>query len=49
MSDVETVKSKQPSFDVYTYNADYGFQCDERDSLAAKSSSNSLGRTLRFI
>jgi hypothetical protein len=51
MSDVETVKSKQPSFDVYTYNADYGFQCDERDSLAAKSSSKSLGphTTLHLI
>jgi len=49
MSDVETVKSKQPSVDVYTYNADCGFQCDERDRLAAKSSSNRLGRTLSFI
>ncbi len=33
MSDVETIKSKQPSVDVYTYNADHGFQCDEREQL----------------
>jgi hypothetical protein len=34
MSDVETIKSKQPSIDVYTYDAGHGFQCDERDSCA---------------
>src|SRR5437899_2537276 len=37
MSDVETIKSKQPSVDVYTYNADHGFQCDERDSFAPEA------------
>ena len=37
MSDVETIKSKQPSVDLYTYNADHGFQCDERDSFAPEA------------
>jgi len=49
MSDVETIKSKQPSVDVYTYNADHGFQCDERDSFAAEAAQIAWGRTLRFI
>ena len=49
MSDVETIKSKQPSVDVYTYNAGHGFQCDERDSFAAETAQIAWGRTLRFI
>jgi carboxymethylenebutenolidase len=49
MSDVETIKSKQPSVHVYTYNADHGFQCDERDSFAAEAAQIAWGRTLRFI
>jgi len=49
MSDVETIKSKQPSLEVYTYNADHGFQCDERDSFAAEAAQIAWGRTLRFI
>src|SRR5580700_10866940 len=49
MSDVETIKSKQPSVDVYTYNADHGFQCDERDSFAPEAAQIAWGRTLRFI
>jgi dienelactone hydrolase len=49
MSDVETIKSKQPSVDVYTYNADRGFQCDERDSFAPEAAQIAWGRTLRFI
>jgi len=36
MSDVETIKSKQPSVEVLHYNAGHGFQCDERDSFAPK-------------
>ena len=49
MSDVETIKSKQPSVEVYTYNAGHGFQCDERDSFAAEAAQIAWGRTLRFI
>jgi carboxymethylenebutenolidase len=43
------VKSKQPSVDVYTYNAGHGFQCDERDSFAPEEAQVASGRTLRFI
>jgi carboxymethylenebutenolidase len=32
-----------------TYNADHGFQCDERDSFAAEAAQFAWGRTLRFI
>ena len=49
MSDVETIKSKQPSVEVYTYNADHGFQCDERDSFSPEAAQIAWGRTLRFI
>jgi carboxymethylenebutenolidase len=49
MSDVETIKSKQPSVEVYTYNAGHGFQCDERDSFAVEAAQIAWGRTLRFI
>jgi carboxymethylenebutenolidase len=49
MSDVETIKSKQPSVDVYTYNAGHGFQCDERETFAAEAAQIVWGRTLRFI
>ena len=37
VSDVETIKSKQPSIEVYTYKADHGFQCDERDSFSPEA------------
>jgi carboxymethylenebutenolidase len=49
MSDVETIKSKQPSVGVYTYNADHGFQCDERDSFAPEAAQIAWGRTVRLI
>ena len=49
MSDVETIKSKQPSVEVYTYNADHGFHCDERDSFSPEAAQIAWGRTLRFI
>ena len=49
MSDVETIKSKQPSIEVYTYKADHGFQCDERDSFSPEAAQIAWGRTLRFI
>jgi carboxymethylenebutenolidase len=37
MSDVERIKSKQLSVEVYTYNADHGFQRDELDSFAPEA------------
>jgi carboxymethylenebutenolidase len=49
MSDVETIKLKQPSVEIYTYNADHGFQCDERDSFSPEAAQIAWGRTLRFI
>jgi carboxymethylenebutenolidase len=49
MSDVARIRAKQPSVDIYTYDAGHGFQCDERDSFAPEAAQVAWGRTLRFI
>jgi carboxymethylenebutenolidase len=50
MSDVATIKEKQPGVEIYTYaNADHGFQCDERGSFQPEAAQIAWGRTLRFI
>jgi len=49
MSDVATIRSKQPAVEVYTYDADHGFQCDERGSFAPEAAQIAWGRTLRFV
>lgn len=45
MSDVETIRSKQPSVEVYTYHADHGFQCDERNTASASGPHHSTRKT----
>lgn len=49
MSDVEMIKQKQPGVIVHTYNADHGFQCDERGSFNPEAAQIAWGRTLRFL
>ena len=49
MSDVAAIKAAQPDVEVYTYDADHGFQCDERGSFAPEAAQIAWGRTLRFI
>jgi carboxymethylenebutenolidase len=49
MSDVETVRSAQPDVQVFVYDADHGFNCDERGSYDATSAATAKERTLAFF
>jgi carboxymethylenebutenolidase len=49
MSDVEKVKKAQPGVQVYTYDADHGFNCDHRASYDAKAAALAKERTLAFF
>lgn len=49
MTDVETVRRKQPDLPIYTYPAGHGFSCDERGSFHPESHAMALSRTLPFL
>jgi carboxymethylenebutenolidase len=49
LSDVEKIKAALPSVPVYVYDADHGFNCDERGSYNTPSADLALGRTLPFF
>jgi carboxymethylenebutenolidase len=49
MTDVETIKKKQPQAEVYSYPAGHGFYCDERGSFHAPSAEQAWDRTLAFL
>lgn len=49
LTDVETIKKKQPAAEVYIYPADHGFNCDERGSFHADSAKLAWERTLSFL
>lgn len=49
MSDVETVRKAQPAVQVFVYDADHGFNCDERGSYDATSSATAKTRSLAFF
>ena len=50
MSDVETMKAKQPQAEIYLYqHAGHGFHCDERGSYDQPSSRIAWERTLGFL
>jgi carboxymethylenebutenolidase len=49
MTDVETIKKKQPMAEIYTYPAGHGFYCDERGSFDAPSAKLAWERTLLFL
>ena len=49
MSDVDKVREAQPDVQVYTYDADHGFNCDHRASFNAASADLALERTLSFF
>jgi carboxymethylenebutenolidase len=48
-SDVETVRRAQPEVQVFVYDADHGFNCDERGSYDSASSATAKDRTLAFF
>lgn len=49
MTDVETIRKKQPQAEVFTYAAGHGFYCDERGSFHAPSAKEAWDRTLAFF
>jgi carboxymethylenebutenolidase len=50
LTDVETIKAKQPEVEVFTYpGAEHGFHCDERSSYDKTSSDIAWPRSLNFF
>jgi len=49
MADVEKIRAARPEVKIYTYPADHGFSCDERDSYDAASHEKALKITLDFF
>ena len=49
MSDVDSVRSAQPDVEVYTYDADHGFNCDHRATYNQPASDQARERTLEFF
>ena len=49
MSDVDAIRKAHPDVQVFTYDADHGFNCDERGSYDATSAATARERTLTFF
>ena len=50
LSDVESVKQKQPQAEVYVYpDAQHGFHCDERASFQKEASTQAWQRSMEFL
>ncbi len=49
MTDVETIRTKNPQSEVHVYPAGHGFYCDERGSFHAPSAAQAWERTLAFF
>lgn len=49
MSDVESIKARQPQAEVYIYPAGHGFHCDERGSFHDASAKIAWERSLSFL
>lgn len=49
MSEVEAIRAAQPEVQVYVYDADHGFNCDERASYDALSAQTARERTLNLF
>ena len=49
MDDVNKIKKAYPAMPVYVYDADHGFNCDERGSYDKASAELALQRTLAFF
>lgn len=48
-ADVDEIKAAQPDADVYTYDADHGFNCNHRASFNASAAEQARARTLDFL
>jgi carboxymethylenebutenolidase len=49
LTDVEKIKTAQPTAPVFVYDADHGFNCDERESYDKTASEEARARTLAFL
>lgn len=49
MTDVDKIKNAHPDVPVYVYDADHGFNCDERPSYNKEAADLALSRTLEFF
>ena len=49
MADVETIRRAHPAVQIFVYDADHGFNCDERGSYDETSASIARDRTLNFF
>ena len=49
LTDVETIHKAQPNVEIFIYQADHGFNCDERGSYDAASAALAKQRTLAFF
>ncbi|HEX9647400.1 MAG TPA: dienelactone hydrolase family protein [Alphaproteobacteria bacterium] len=48
-ADVDAVRAAQPGVEILVYDADHGFNCDQRGSYDAPSAKQALERTLAFF
>ena len=49
MSDVETIRQAHPEVQIFVYDADHGFNCNDRASYDATSAATANTRTLAFF
>ena len=49
LTDVEKIRVAQPEVPVFVYDADHGFNCDERESYNAPAAAEALQRTMAFL
>lgn len=49
LESVEAFKTAQPKVEVYVYDADHGFNCDQRGSYNAPAAAQAIERTLAFF
>jgi carboxymethylenebutenolidase len=49
LRDVERIRAMQPHAPVFVYDADHGFNCDERESYDAAAAEQASERTMEFL
>ena len=49
MTDVEKVRTAQPNVQIFSYDADHGFNCNHRASFNQMASDQALARSLEFF
>ena len=49
MADVETIEAAHPSADIFVYEADHGFHCDQRGQFNPRAANIAGMRTIRLF